>query len=152
LEDASRSVIELRTRVADLHKLEPGLDAVEKKAQRIHESTASIESRRQFVDELNRRITELGALSSRMDERGQQLAQRMDAAEERFWSLGDQAETAEKVAQTLAGVPHGVDDANRQVGELKKSVETLTERCESVEALAGETQALRKELEQRARA
>src|SRR5262252_8742587 len=152
LEDASRNVLELRGRLADLHKLEPALEAVEKKAQRIHESTASIESRRQFVDELQRRITELGALSSRMDERGQQLAQRMDAAEERFASLSDEAETAEKVAQTLSSVTHGVEDASRQVGDLKKSVETLTERCESVESLAAETQSLRKELEQRSRA
>src|SRR5436190_6391225 len=152
LDDAARSITELKARVATIHDIEPKLLAVESTAKRVHETTTAIESRRQFVDELQRRVTELGALSTRMDERGHQLAQRMDAAEERFTMLGEQASTAEQVARTLSSVTFGVEEASGEVRELKLAVDTLSGRCESVEALAAETQALRKDVEQRARA
>jgi chromosome segregation ATPase len=152
LDDTARGITELKARVATVHELEPKLQTVETAAKRINETSQAIESRRQFVDELHRRVTELGALSTRMDERGHQLAQRMDAAEERFTLLAEQATTAEQVARTLSSVTFGVEEASGEVRELKQAVSALSERCESVEVLAGETQALRKEVEQRARA
>src|SRR5262249_13975277 len=150
LDEVSRSVAELRTRVAAVHELEPKLQVVEGQAKRVHETTTAIESRRQYVDELQRKVTELGALSTRMDERGHQLGQRMDAAEERFELLNEQATTAEQVARTLSSVTFGVEEASGEVRELKAAVDALAGRCESVEVLAGETQALKKEVEQRA--
>ena len=152
LDDVSRSVTELKTRVAAVHELEPKLQAVEAQAKRVNDTTSAIEARRQFVDELQRRVTELGALTTRMDERGHQLAQRMDAAEERFVLLGEQAATAEQVARTLSSVTFGVEEASGEVRELKQAVASLSDRCESVEALAAETQTLRKDVEQRVRA
>src|SRR5262245_1908256 len=70
LDDVSRGIPELKARVASVHELEPKLQTVEAVAKRVHETGTAIESRRQFVDELHRRVTELGALSTRMDERG----------------------------------------------------------------------------------
>src|SRR5262249_11469793 len=110
LDDVTRNLSELKTRLATMHELEPKLQAVGPTAKRVTESTQAIEARRQFVDELQRRVTELGALTTRMDERGSQLAQRMDAAEERFTLLSDQAGTAEQVARTLSSVTFGVEE------------------------------------------
>ena len=152
LDDVVRSITELKTRVASFHELEPKLQTVESQAKRVEATASAIESRRQFVDELQRRVTELGALSTRMDERGHQLAQRMDAAEERFTLLSEQATTAEQVARTLSSVTFGVEEASGEVRELKASVDALAGRCESIEVLAGETQALKKDVEQRVRA
>src|SRR5262245_15583943 len=152
LDDVAKNVTDLKARVAAVNELEPKLQTVEAQAKRVHETTTAIESRRQFVDELQRRVTEMGALSTRMDERGHQLAQRMDAAEERFTLLGEQAATAEQVARTLSSVSFGVEEASNEVRDLKQAVASLSDRCESIEALAGETQALRKEVEQRAHA
>jgi len=141
----------VRQQFTEVQRLQPELAAVETQAKRIMQSTDSIDQRRQFVDELYRRITELGALGSRAEERTQQLNERMEAAEERFTTLGQQAEAADKVARTVAGATNGINETESQLRDLGKVVSSLTERCESVEALAVETQSLRKEIEQRTR-
>ena len=152
LDDVVRSITELKARVATVNELEPKLQAVETQAKRVEATTTAIESRRQYVDELQRKVTELGALATRMDERGHQLSQRMDAAEERFTLLGEQSATAEQVARTLSSVTFGVEEASGEVRELKQTVESLAGRCESIEVLAAETQSLKKDVEQRVRA
>ena len=149
LGDVVESVADLRHQFGELRQYEPALGAAMKQVQRINDAAATLEARREFVDDLQRRVAELGSLTARMDERGQQLAQRMDAAEERFVSLGDQAETADEVAKTIAGVTASVSEASRTSHEVQKAVAQAQSRAESVEAIAEETRALRKELDQR---
>ena len=149
LNDVVTSITEIKQRFADLRQYEPALESVRGQAQRIQDATASIETRREFVDDLHRRLAELGSLTARMDERGQQLSQRMEAAEQRFVSLGEQADNAEQVAGTLANVSSRVEQAATRAEDIQRSVSSLQARCESVEAIAGETKALRKEIEQR---
>jgi chromosome segregation ATPase len=152
LGDVVVQVADLRQRFTDLKGFEPALESVRNQAQRIQDATTSIELRKEFVDNLQRRLSELGSLTARIDERGQQLAERMDAAEQRFASLGHEAATAEQVAGTIAGVNAKVEQAALQADDVQKTVKSLQERCESVEAIASETKALRKEIEQRHRA
>ncbi len=152
LGDVVTQVADLRQRFTDLKGFEPALEAVRTQAQRIQDATTSIELRKEFVDNLQRRMSEIGSLTARIDERGQQLAERMDAAEQRFASLGHEAATAEQVANTIAGVNARVEQAALQADDVQKTVRSLETRCESVEAIAGETKALRKEIEQRQRA
>src|SRR5262245_60874137 len=149
LSDVVQSVADLREQFAELRQLEPGLEAVRKQAQRIHDSTAAIESRREFVDDLQRRLAEIGSITARIEERSQQLGQRMDAAEERFVSLGEQAGAADEVAKTLSQVTAGVKEAEYRTKNLDRSVSDVQARCESVEAVAEETRVLRAELDQR---
>lgn len=149
LGEVVESVADLREQFGELRQLEPALGAVMKQAQRINDSTATLEARREFVDELHRRIAELGSLAARMDERGSQLSQRMDAAEERFVTLGEQATAADEVARTIANVSASVHEAAEQSREVQKAVQAAQARCESVEAIAEETRVLRKELDQR---
>ena len=149
LGEVVETIADLREQFGELRQMEPALGAAMKQAQRIHDATTGLEARREFVDDLQRRVTELGSLTARMDERGQQLAQRMDAAEERFVSLGEQAATAEDVARTIAEVTASVQDASKQGRDVQKAVETAQAKAESVEAIAEETRALRKELDQR---
>jgi chromosome segregation ATPase len=152
LGEVVQSVADLKDQFAELRQLEPSLEAVRKQAQRIHDSTASIEARREFVDELARRVAEVGSVTARIEERSQQLGARMDAAEERFVKLGEQATAADEVAKTLAQVSAGVKQASQQTRKLEKSVADAQEKAESVEAIAEETRVLRGELEQRRRA
>jgi len=149
LGDVVQNIAGLKEEFAELRQLEPALGAVMKQAQRIHESTSSLDSRREFVDDLNRRLAELGSVSARIEERSQQLGQRMDAAEERFVTLGDQAGTADEVGKTITQVAASVKEASQKTRDLQKAVAAVHERCESVEAIAEETRALRGTLEQR---
>ena len=152
LGDVVAQVGDLSRRFTELHQFGPALELVLSQAHRLQESTTAIESRRQFVDDMQRKLAELNALSARIDERGQLLMQRMEAAEQRFVSLGEQAGAAEEVADTITNVHARVEEARSQANDLHKTVASLHERCESVETIAGETQMLRKEIAQRQRA
>src|SRR5205085_2225662 len=91
------SLGDLRDRVEALQALSPTLAGVEKQTQRITESMVSMETQREFLEDLHRRLTDLGATSSNLDERGRQLQTRMDAAEQRFVRLSSRAEEADKI-------------------------------------------------------
>lgn len=144
-----RSLGELRDQVGDLQDLAPLLELTQKQTQRIHESISSIESRGEFVEDLQGRVAELGTLGADLDERGRQLQARMDAAEQRFVGLAEHAEEADRIGQTVASLTSGVQAAARRAEAIGKTVAALESRCESVEGLAERTEALREQLDQR---
>jgi chromosome segregation ATPase len=143
------SLDELRSQVGELQDMAPSLETVQQQTQRISESMTSIESRREFVEALHRQVAEIGALGADLDERGRQLRTRMDAAEQRFIALAAQAEEADRVSKTVAGVAASVREAARQAAATGKTVAASEARCESVEGIAERTGALREELDQR---
>jgi len=152
LASVEQSLNGLRDRVADVQNLAPALEHVEHQAQRIQDTMGSIESRRDFVESLHRRVTELGSLGSEIDERSRQLQGRMEAAEQRFVALAAHAQEADRISKTVATVASSVEDANRQVDAIGKSVAAFESRCESVEAIAERTQSLREQIDQRQQA
>ena len=94
--------------ITTLHTMAPQIAFVEKQAQRIGDSMATIESQRAFVEDLHRRMTELQSLAAQMDERGRELMGRMEGAEQRFVGLSSHAEEAERMTMTLASVTSSV--------------------------------------------
>src|SRR5690606_21278838 len=101
----------LRERVDELRKLAPTVEFVQKQAQRVNESMAAIEARREFVEDMQRRMAELGALGGSLDERGRDLQARVDAAEQRFVGLVAQAEEAERLGKAVASLSSGLMEA-----------------------------------------
>jgi chromosome segregation ATPase len=146
------SVGELKDQVGELNQMAPVVDTALKQAQRVVESTSVIETRREFVDDLQRRTAELGALAGRLDDRSQQLQMRMETAEQRFVALGEQADEAERLSEAMGVVSSQIQESERQAGEIKKAIAGIAGRCESVEELAERTRTLRQELDQRQRA
>jgi chromosome segregation ATPase len=149
LTGVERSLNELRGQVGELQDMAPSLEIVQQQTQRISESMTSIESRREFVEALHRQVAEIGALGADLDERGRELRSRMDAAEQRFIALAAQAEDAERVSETIAGVASSVREAARLAAATGKRVAASEARCESVEKLAERTRVLGEELGQR---
>ncbi len=149
LDTVERSLGTLREQVSAIQTLSPTVEHVQHEAQRIVASMDTVEARRAFVEDLQRKVTELGSLAGALDERGRGLTARMEAAEQRFVSLGAHAEEAERLSRTIAGVSSGVLEATRRTTEITQAVTAIGERCESVEALAESTRALRDEIEQR---
>ncbi len=149
LAGVERSLDELKSQVGELQDMAPSLEIVQQQTQRINESMSSIESRREFVEALQRQVAEIGALGGDLDERGRQLRTRMDAAEQRFIALAAHAEEADRVSRTVASVSSSVHEAARQAAATGKTVAAFEARCESVEGLAERTRALREELDQR---
>ncbi len=149
LRAVEQSVGELDGRVGELRKMAPTVEFVQKQVHHVNESMSAIEARRDFVEELHRRIADLGALAGTLDERGHDLQTRMEAAERRFVGLAAHSEDAERLGKLVATVSSDVRDAEQHADEIGKRVAALDSRCESVEELANRTRALRQELEQR---
>ena len=82
LASVEQSLRELDERAGELRRMAPTVEFVQKQVQRVNESMSVIESRREFVEELHRRMADLGALAGTLDERGHDLQTRMDAAEQ----------------------------------------------------------------------
>jgi DNA repair exonuclease SbcCD ATPase subunit len=147
--DVEGTLSEVRGRFSDLEVVTPTLGVVEQQTQRITESIAAIEARRDSLEDLHHRLTGVTALSSSLDQKSRDLSGRMDAAEERFLHLAVQAEEAERLSHTIADVSGSVADAVRRSEVVTKSVKASEARCTSVEALAERTRALGDEIAQR---
>ena len=149
LSSVQHSLGELGAQVNELRKLAPTVEFVQKQVARVNDSMAAIESRKDFVDDMHRRMTELGGLGAALDERGRELQNRMEAAEQRFGLLAEHAVEAERLGKAMATLTASLHDAEQNAAEIRKSVDALGARCESVEILAEQTRVLRQELEQR---
>jgi chromosome segregation ATPase len=152
LADVECAANELRRQVDSLTAMTPEIDFAEKQTKRIGDSLASIEARREFVESHDRRRADLEGLSTRLDERGGELASRMAAAEQRFGGLESHAEEADRMTKTIAHVSSSLSKAGKEADEIKKTVSAAAARAESVESLAEASVALKEELESKKRA
>jgi chromosome segregation ATPase len=147
-----RALSEMRGQVGTLSDLAPTLTRVEKQASLIHDSLSTIEARREFVEDLHRRLAECGARGEDLDAHGRELATRMDAAEARFTNLTARSEEADRIAQTIADVEASVTQSERKATTTAEAVNAIESRAESIEALAAKSATLHKELGQRQKA
>ena len=149
LATVEQSLCDLDERAGELRRMAPTVEFVQKQVQRVNESMSAIESRRDFVEELHRRMADLGALAGTLDERGHDLQTRMDAAEQRFVGLAAHAEEAERLGKAVAAVSSNVQDTQRHAGDIEKRMAAVETRCQSVEELAERARALRQEVDLR---
>jgi len=144
-----RSMSDMREQVAQLQKLAPGIEAVQKHSERLTESISQIETQRESVEDLHRRMLALGSLGGKLEERGKQLHSVMETAEEKLTELTSRTEEIDRLNQAMTRVASDVEEAERKTAGVAKAVDSIAERCESVEGLAEQTRALKPELEQR---
>jgi chromosome segregation ATPase len=149
LGNVQQSLASVKEQTEELRRSVPTIEFVQKQVQRVNESVSAVEARREFLEELHRRMADLGALGGKLDERGRDLQIRMDAAEQRFVALAAHADEAERLGKAMASVSSGVQQAERDTEEVGRQVAALTARQESVEELAERTRVLRQELDQR---
>jgi DNA repair exonuclease SbcCD ATPase subunit len=152
LTGVEQSVGALKAKVEELSSMEPLVELAHQQTQQIGHALSDIESRREFVDDLQGRLTNLGTVSANLDERGRQLLQRMESAEQRFTGLSSQAEEAERTRKIVAETASSLHAAEKDAAEVRKLVADVESRCESVENLAERTRVLKKELDQRQQA
>jgi chromosome segregation ATPase len=149
LSSVDASLDELKERVTELRKVTPTIELVQKQARDVSESLSAIESRREFLEELRRRMADLGALGSNLDERGRQLQSRMEAAEQNFVGLIKRADEAERTNQAVSEMAASLQQAQARADEIGKMIETIEARSESVEGIAEQSRLLQQELDQR---
>ncbi len=149
LTTVEQSVHTLREQAEAVQQLAPSVAAAETQARRVTDSLQQIESRQEFAEALHQRLAELGAATGQLAEQGQELQARMDAAEQRFVAFASHAEEADRLAQSIASVTGQVHKAEQATRQVSKKVSAAESRCESVELLSQQTQALKAEIDQR---
>ncbi|MGH2707224.1 MAG: hypothetical protein ACRDJK_02900, partial [Actinomycetota bacterium] len=135
--------------VKELSGMEPAVERIRGEVEQVRAAMQEIDSRRELVEEVQGRLTELGSLSAELRDRADGLRARVETAESRFGQLARQAEEAEQVSETIAGVVASVGDAERRIGAVDGSVRSLQNRTQQLDELEERVRLLGQELEQR---
>src|SRR3989449_11115883 len=84
LASATDSVASLRTELAAIEEMKPTVEGVRAEADRLSQSMSQIEARRQMVEDLKARLSELAPPGGQLEERSRGRLARLDGADERF--------------------------------------------------------------------
>jgi len=139
----------VEAQVKELNGLEPAVERIRSEVEQVRAAMGEVEARRTVVDEVHRRLSDLGTLSAELKERTEGLRARMDGAEERFTQLASQAEEAHRVSDTIAEVAATVGAAERRIDSVDGSVRALESRTTQLDELEERIRVLGQELEQR---
>jgi len=149
LTSVTESVTALRGELAAVEEMKPTVESVRADADRLSQSMAQIEARRQLVEDLDKRLSGLAVVGTQLEERSRGLLSRMDGADERFQALtahGDEAARIEKLVPTALAT---VERAERRVADVDAAVTSLESRAQNIDGVAERTRALGQELELR---
>ncbi|HEU5169332.1 MAG TPA: hypothetical protein VFU46_02275 [Gemmatimonadales bacterium] len=135
--------------VKDLGAMEPAVERIRGEVEQVRGAMAEIESRRELVDGVQRRLIDLGAESAELKERSDGLRARMDGAEGRFAQLARLADEAQRASDAMAGVVASVADAERRISATDDSVRALEARTQQLDELEERIRILGVEIEQR---
>ncbi len=149
LTTVQESVTALREQAEAVQQMAPSVTAAESQARRVTQSLDTIASRQEFVEGLHQRLGELGTLTGQLADKSHELQTRMDAAEQRFVAFASHAEEADRLSNSIALVTGQVNKAEHVTRKMNQQVQAAAARCESVEQLAGQTLALKAEIDQR---
>jgi exonuclease SbcC len=139
----------VQTQVKELTALEPSVERIRSEVEQVKASMQQIESSREMVHEVQRGLTDVGALSGELKDRTDGLRSRIEAAEARFGQLSKQAEGAQRLTDTIAVVTASVEDAERRMSGVDESVRGLESRTQQIDQVEERIRLLGQELDQR---
>ncbi|MFL5533395.1 MAG: hypothetical protein ACJ8BC_15630 [Gemmatimonadales bacterium] len=139
----------VQTQVKELSAMEPAVERIRAEVEQVKGSMAQIESSREMVHDVQRGLLEVGTLSGELKDRMEGLRGRIDAAESRFSQLAKQAESAQRLNDTISQVTTSVEDAERRMGMVDESVRGLESRTQQIDQVEEKVRLLGQELDQR---
>ncbi|HEY8106539.1 MAG TPA: hypothetical protein VIE46_10545 [Gemmatimonadales bacterium] len=139
----------VQAQVKDLSALEPVVERIRGDVDVVKNAMAGIEARRALVDDVHQRLDTLGNAAATLVERTEMLQARMDNAENRFGKLARQADDAQQIVETMAGVAGAVSDAETRIALVGESAQALEARTGQLDEMEERIRLLGQELEQR---
>lgn len=139
----------VQTQVKELGAMEPAVDRIRSEVEQVQGTMADIASRQSLIDEVHRRLAELGSLSTELKDRTDGLRARMDGAETRFTQLARHADEAQRVSDAIGGVIASVAGVEQRIGVVDDSVHALEARAQEFNDFEQRIRLLGQELEQR---
>lgn len=145
----TESVNALRDEFADLEELRPSVTQARAEAERVVQAVAQIDARRELVESLDGRLSNLATVAGQLEERSAGLLGRMSAADERFQQVNAHAEEASRIERLVPSAVASVERAERRAADVDATVTSLESRTADLEGVAERTRALGQELDQR---
>src|SRR5207247_10732600 len=99
----------------------------------LSQSMPQIESRRQLVEQLNTRLTDLTGTAAQLDERTEGLATRMNTTDQQFQALTAHAAEAARLEKLVPTAVGPVERGRRRRTQSDTAVTTLDGRAQSLE-------------------
>ncbi len=139
----------VQTQVKELSAMEPAVERIRAEVEQVKGSMAQVESSREMVHEVQRGLLEVGTLGGELKDRMEGLRGRIDAAESRFGQLAKQAESAQRLNDTISVVTTSVEEAERRMVSVDESVRGLESRTQQIDQVEEKVRLLGQELDQR---
>jgi chromosome segregation ATPase len=139
----------VQTQVKELSGLEPMVERIRIEVEQVKDSMKQINTHREMVEEVQRNLSEIGSLSTELNDRTEGLKTRMEAAEARFAQLGRQADGAQRLTDAISVVTSSVEEAERRMGLVDESVRAMEGRTQQINQVEEKIRLLGQELDQR---
>ncbi|HET6798679.1 MAG TPA: hypothetical protein VFH40_16105 [Gemmatimonadales bacterium] len=139
----------VQTQVKELSGLEPVVERIRVEVEQVKKSMEQIEAGSELVRQVHTGLLEVGSLNNELKERTDGLRNRMEAAETRFGQLAKQAESAQRLSDSMSAVTASVEEAERRMGLVDDSVRSLESRTQQIDQMEERIRLLGQELEQR---
>src|SRR5262249_34128477 len=108
-----------------------------------------IASRREFLDDMQARLTELAASGSALDDRSKAFRARLEIAEGRLVSVTRQADEVGRIANLLTMGSGAVSDAQYRAADVVRTIASLEERADDLRDVGERVRVLGQDLGQR---
>src|SRR5437879_1057178 len=133
--EVTEAVAALRRELAAVEEMKPTVESVRADSDRLSQSMAQIESRRQLVEQLNTRLTDLTGTAAQLDERTAGLAARMNTTDQQLQGLTAHAAEAARIEKLVPTVVGTVERAERRMTQIDTAVTTVEGRDASLDLL-----------------
>ena len=160
------SVNALRQKVALVDERAPAVERVAQFAEAAVAAQRELEARREFVDQLERRVAQLGSLSTELETRAHTLEERraafadlesrteslrgrLDDADRRFGGVAARAGETEKIEARIASIASMAQTAEERMNQMSRAVDDSTAREAKITEQSSRMDRLGRELEQR---
>jgi chromosome segregation ATPase len=169
LETADKTVADLRQQIGAVQALGASVEQVRVAAEQTSATVRDIEGRRDYVEQIERRLSLLGTLSGELDGRIKLLEERRAAvvelegrsdairerltdADRRFEAVQRRVDEIQRIEQRLAAMTAQVDGAEARMGGLTQGLADADARAKVLRELSAWMEKSGSDLEQRQRA
>lgn len=163
------SVSALQQKLASVDERSAAVERVAQFAEQAVAAQRELEARREFVDQLERRVAQLGSLSTDLEQRARTLEDRraafadlesrtdslrgrLDDADRRFGGVAARAGETERIEARIADVSARAQTAEERMGQLARGLDDAVAREARLTELSARIDRGGRDLEQRERA
>jgi DNA repair exonuclease SbcCD ATPase subunit len=149
LSETERQVDALRNDVAALDRSRSTVDTLRQELDQLSATTRMIESRKNVVEDLQRRLADAMTLTASMEERARELSERLETAEDHVGTLVPRLDEVGRAGSQLLTVSADLREMEQLVGAVQDSVSDIEDRARGLERLSEKMHELSRDIDQR---